>query len=57
MRASLYAVLSLLIPACAAAEPTKAPGGHYELDRKHTAVLASVMHEGVSHFIYAIHQF
>jgi polyisoprenoid-binding protein YceI len=55
MRVAAYAVLSLLVAAVAAAEaraePPKAPAGHYELDRKHTAVLASVMHEGVSHFI------
>lgn len=56
MRTVFFAALSLLIPACAAAEPAKAPAGHYELDRKHTAVLASVMHEGVSHFIMRLNE-
>jgi polyisoprenoid-binding protein YceI len=56
MRAAIFASLSLLIPACAAAEPAKAPAGHYELDRRHTAVLASVLHEGVSHFVMRLDQ-
>jgi polyisoprenoid-binding protein YceI len=60
MRTVTYAFLSLLIPACAAAEPktdpAKVPAGHYELDVRHTAVLASVMHEGVSHFVMRLDQ-
>jgi polyisoprenoid-binding protein YceI len=52
--------LALAMPVCAAAapslDPAKAPAGHYELDRRHTAVLASVLHEGVSHFIMRLDQ-
>ena len=60
MRAPAYAVLALLIPASAAAEPkadpAKAAAGHYELDHRHTAVVASVLHEGLSHFTMRLEQ-
>ena len=62
MRPSALAVvgLALATPAIAAAapalDPAKAPAGHYELDHRHTAVVASVVHMGLSHFTMRIEQ-
>ena len=40
--------------AAPALDPAAAPGGHYELDRRHTSVTASVLHMGLSHFTMRI---
>jgi polyisoprenoid-binding protein YceI len=60
MRAAAYVIVVLLTPAYAAAapktNPADAPAGHYELDRRHTAVVATVLHEGISHFTMRLEQ-
>ena len=62
MRFNLHAALAavLLLPSTGAAaaspNPADAPAGHYELDPRHTAVVASVLHEGISHFTMRIEQ-
>ncbi len=60
MRLSPLAALVLLLPssqaAAASSNPADAPAGHYELDPRHTAVVASVLHMGISHFTMRIEQ-
>lgn len=59
MTVARFLVLALALAphpagAAPALEPSAAPAGHYELDRRHTSVTARVLHSGLSRFTLRI---